>query len=46
MTAQELYQLLDASGIEYEVVEIFDGLRVLSFPVATFEESEEEEGAQ
>lgn len=41
MTAQELYQLLNAHGIDYEVVEIFDGVRLLRFPVATFEEAED-----
>ena len=27
MTAQELYALLDKAGVEYEVVEIFEGAR-------------------
>lgn len=44
MTAQELYQLLDAHGVDYEVVEVFDGVRLLRFPVATFEEVEQAEG--
>lgn len=39
-TANQIYSILDAHGIQYEVVEIFDGLRVLSFPVATFDEAE------
>ncbi len=43
MTAQELYELLDAHGIDYEIVEIFDGVRLLRFPVATFEEEKEGE---
>jgi hypothetical protein len=29
MTAQELYDLLDKAGVEFEVVEIFAGLRIL-----------------
>ncbi len=27
MTAQEIYDLLDKAGVEYEVVEIFEGAR-------------------
>lgn len=42
MTAMELYQLLNAAGIEYEVVEIFEGARWLRIEV---EEEEEEEPA-
>jgi hypothetical protein len=33
MTAQELYDLLDKAGVEFEVVEIFEGLRTLTFVV-------------
>ena len=33
MTAQELYELLDKAGVEFEVVEIFEGLRTLNFIV-------------
>ena len=33
MTAQELYELLDKAGIDFEVVEIFEGLRTLTFVV-------------
>jgi len=33
MTAQELYELLDKAGIYFEVVEIFEGLRTLTFVV-------------
>ena len=29
MTAQELYDLLDKAKVEFEVVEIFAGLRIL-----------------
>lgn len=33
MNADKLYELLDQLGVEYEVVEIFDGLRVVNFIV-------------
>jgi hypothetical protein len=33
MTAEELYKALDKLGIEYEIVEIFEGLRVINFMV-------------
>ena len=39
MTAQELYALLDKAGIDYEVVEIFEGARFLRVEV---EETETE----
>ena len=39
MTSEELYKKLDAMGIEYEVVEVFEGLRVVEFLI---EETEEE----
>lgn len=39
MTADELYEALDKLGVEYDVVEIFDGLRVINVQV---EESEDE----
>ena len=39
MTAKEIYEALDAAGIEYEVVEIFEGVRYLRVIV---EEPEEE----
>lgn len=39
MTPKELYDLLDQAGVEYEVVEIFDGSRWLKIEV------EESEGA-
>lgn len=41
-SAQDLYDLLDRVGFEYEVVEIFDGVRVLAIQVAENEESEDE----
>ena len=40
MTAQEIYDLLDKAGVEYEVVEIFEGARWLRVEV------EEEDEAQ
>ncbi len=33
MTPEELYALLDKAGIEYEVVEIFEGARWLRIEV-------------
>jgi hypothetical protein len=33
MTAQEIYALLDAAGVEYEVVAIFEGSRSINFQV-------------
>ncbi len=33
MTADELYALLVEAGVEFEVVEIFDGLRTINFVV-------------
>ena len=33
MTAQELYALLDKAGIDYEIVEIFEGARFLRIEV-------------
>jgi len=40
MTAQELYEALEKAGIDFEVVEIFEGCRWLRFDV---EEQENEE---
>ena len=40
MTAKELYALLDAHGIRYELVEIFECARILSIEV---EETGEDE---
>ena len=39
MTADQLYELMDKAGIEYEVVEVFEGARWLRIEV---EEKEEE----
>ena len=33
MTAMELYKILNDADLDYEVREIFDGLRVLNFEV-------------
>jgi non-homologous end joining protein Ku len=33
MTAYELYEALDRAGIDFEIVEIEDGLRVISIMV-------------
>ena len=43
MTAQELYELLDKAGLDYEVVEVFEGARWIRFDVEeeTNEENEE-----
>ena len=40
MTPQELYKLLDDAGIEYEVVEIFEGARFIRVEVQEEEETE------
>ena len=33
MTPTQLYDLLEKAGVEYEIVEIFDGVRILSIEV-------------
>lgn len=38
MTPQELYELLDKAGIDYEVVEIFEGVRFIRVVVQEEEE--------
>lgn len=43
MTAQELYDLLDKAKVEFEIVEIFEGLRTLNFMVDEEDEDEEDE---
>jgi hypothetical protein len=42
MTPEKLYKVLDANGLEYEVVEIFEGARILNIEVddAVKDESE------
>jgi len=42
MTAQEVYEALDKAGIEYEVVEIFEGARWLRIEVEEVEPTEGE----
>ena len=43
MTPQELYELLDKAGLDYEVVEVFEGARWIRFDIEeeTNEENEE-----
>ena len=41
MTPKELYELLDKAGVDYEVVDIYEGLRILR--VVVLEEVEEDE---
>ena len=38
MTAQELYEMLDKAGVDYELVEIFEGVRFLRVVVDEAEE--------
>lgn len=33
MTPQEMYEVLDKAGLEYEVVEIFEGVRIVRIEV-------------
>jgi hypothetical protein len=40
MTPKELYELLDKAGFEYEVVEIFEGVRILRIEVVDGDEEE------
>ena len=42
MTPHELYEVLDNAGIEYEVVEIFEGVRLLRIEVNDETEGEKE----
>ena len=39
MTPKELYELLDKATVKFKVVEIFEGLRILSFEVEEIEDS-------
>jgi len=41
MTAMELYKALHEAGIDFEVVEIFEGLRVISIMVDEVDDEEE-----
>lgn len=40
MTPQELYALLDKAGVDYEVIEIFEGSRFLRVVVDEVDEDE------
>lgn len=40
MTPKELYELLDKAGLEYDVVEIFEGVRILRIEVVDGDEEE------
>jgi hypothetical protein len=40
MTPTELYNILDNNGVEYEIVENFEGLRTINFVV---EEEDDQE---
>jgi len=40
MKAMELYELLNNAGVHFEVVEIMDGLRVISVVVDEFEDED------
>ena len=41
LTVDELYEKLDELGIAYEVVEMFDGLRVINVEVKEEDEDED-----
>jgi len=41
MTDKEMYEALDAAGIEYEVTEMFEGVRYVRVVVEEKEESDE-----
>jgi len=40
MTPTQLYDLLEKAEVEYEIVEIFDGVRILSIEVDDDKEEE------
>lgn len=40
MTPQELYEVLDKAGVDYEVIEIFEGARLLRIEVQEQEDKE------
>jgi hypothetical protein len=42
MTPTALYDLLDKADVEYEIVEIFEGVRILSIEVDDSKEEETE----
>jgi hypothetical protein len=41
MTPTELYDLLEKADVEYEIVEIFEGVRILSIEVNDDKEEDE-----
>jgi hypothetical protein len=41
MTPTQLYDLLEKAGVEYEIVEIFEGVRILSIEVNDDKEDDE-----
>jgi len=43
MTAQEIYTLLDNAGVDFEIVEIFEGTRIINIKVTEDEPLEIEE---
>jgi hypothetical protein len=43
MTPEELYELLDKAGVDYEVIEIFEGSRFLRVEVEEPEEENDDE---
>jgi hypothetical protein len=43
MTAQEIYALLDAAGVEYELIEIFEGSRFIRIEVEEEHLNEQEQ---
>lgn len=43
MTPNEIYDVLDRIGVEYEVVEIFEGARILNIEVDEPTEEDEDE---
>ena len=42
MTPQQLYELLDKAGFEYDVVDIFEGVRVLRIEVEDVDEEDDQ----
>mgnify|MGYP001312212140 CR=1 FL=1 len=42
MTPTQLYDLLEKADVEYEIVEIFDGVRILSIEVDDDKKEEDE----
>ena len=42
MTPKELYELLDKAGFEYDILEIFEGVRVLRIEVEDGDEEDDQ----